>query len=102
MEVVLASLIQNAIGQAPTKEGIIAIIESLGATAPEDEIDTFISKLKGRDLNTVIDEGLNKMAAYQQAAAPVTAAVEQAPVEEKVEEPPKPSIDDIDLFDSLF
>lgn len=101
MEVALASLIQNAVGQKPSKQGIISIIQSVGAEASENEIDTFLSKLGDKDINVVINEGLEKMASCQKSAGPAPAA-ESKQAEEKKEEAPKAQEEEIDVFDALF
>lgn len=101
MEVVLASLMMNSLGQKPTKEGIMAIIQSVGGNLSESEIDAFLSRLGEKDLNTLINEGLEKIQSCQQAAAPVAVSTESAPEQKKEEEAPKVE-EDIDVFDALF
>ncbi|KRH93954.1 60S acidic ribosomal protein P2 [Pseudoloma neurophilia] len=104
MEVVLASLIQHTIGQAPTKQGIIDIITSVGGKIDEKEIDTFITKLSGKNIDTLIEEGMSKISVLQAAAAPTPAAVTTGdkPTEKVEKQAPKPPAEDVDLFDDLF
>merc|ERR1711964_963236 len=100
MEVVYASLIQNAVGQKPTKSGVQNILNVIGAKVDESQIDSFFEKLGDRELNVAISEGLEKMTVCQAAAAPVV-QVEEKQAEQK-EEAPKPVEEDVDVFDALF
>merc|ERR1711915_897403 len=102
MEVVLASLMMNSLGQRPTKDGIMAIIQSVGAKPSESEIDTFLNSLGDKDLNELISQGLEKIQSCQAAAAPVAVSGQAEPEQTKQEEAPKPVEEDIDVFDALF
>jgi large subunit ribosomal protein LP2 len=47
---------------APDAAAITKILDSVGATAPADEVEQVVSKLKGKDLDQLIADGLGKMA----------------------------------------
>ena len=62
-------------------------MKDCGAKADKKDIDTMISKLKGKDIPKLIEEGMGKFAAIGGGggAAPAEAAPVEAPKEEKKE-----------------
>ena len=85
------------------------LLKEVGAKSDKKDIETMISKLKGKDIPDLISKGMDKFAAIGGggggAAAPVEAAAGAAPKEEKKEdkkkekeEEPEKSDEDIGCF----
>jgi large subunit ribosomal protein LP2 len=80
--------------ESPDAATITSILDSVGATADSADVDLVISKLKGKDLDQLIADGLAKMASVpsiggggsSSSAAP--AAGGSAPAAAKEEEKP--------------
>lgn len=97
MRVVAAYLLAVLGGnENPDKAAVKKILDSVGATADDAQLDKVISELKGKDLDALIAEGSKKISAVPVggggggAAAPAAAAGGAAPkAEEKKEDKKK-------------
>ncbi|KFY18551.1 hypothetical protein V493_08530 [Pseudogymnoascus sp. VKM F-4281 (FW-2241)] len=92
----LAAYLLLALGgnESPSAADIKGVLSSVGIEADSERLDALIAELKGKDINTLISEGSEKLASVPPgggggAAAPGAAAggaAEAAPAEEKEEE----------------
>jgi large subunit ribosomal protein LP2 len=108
MKYLAAYLLAQLNGQ-PTLESITTILTSVGVEVDEQQVNTIISQLDGKDINEVIAEGQQKLASVPSgggavAAAPAggkAAASASAAVVEEKEEEKEESDDDMGfgLFD---
>ncbi|ELQ74709.1 60S acidic ribosomal protein P2 [Trachipleistophora hominis] len=98
MRAILASLILNEAGLEITKQSISELIRKAGAEPQDDEVENFLTKLDGKNIQEAIAEGLGMMQSVESRANPA-AKEEEVEVEEKSKEPPKPADTDVDLFD---
>ncbi|KAI5459820.1 60s acidic ribosomal protein-domain-containing protein [Mariannaea sp. PMI_226] len=81
---------------SPSAADITAVLESVGIEADEDRLDALISELEGKDINTLIAEGSEKLASVPTGGAggagaaaggaAAGGAAEEAAEEEKEEE----------------
>lgn len=72
----------------PDAAKIKSILDAVGTSAPEDEVKKVIGELSGKDLDALIEQGSEKLAAVPGGgggAAPAAAGGD-APAEEKKEE----------------
>ena len=93
----------------PSAADIKALLETVGIEAESERLDKLIEELNGKDINTLIAEGQEKLASVPAGgAAPAAAAGSAAPAaagaakeEEKKEEEKEESDDDMGfgLFD---
>ena len=101
----MAAVLLSALGGSPILEaGIKNILDSVGIEYDAEKAKKVVSKLAGKDLETLIAEGSSKLATMPSgggggAAAPAAPAA--AAKEEKKEEPEEESDDDMGfgLFD---
>ena len=103
MRYVAAALLSTLGGSPISEAGIKNILDSVGIEYDAEKAKKVISKLAGKDLETLIAEGSSKLAtgggggaaAPAAAAAGGAAAPAAAAKEEKKEEPEEESDDDI-------
>merc|ERR1711917_15413 len=101
MKVLISALIQQKLGQTPTKQSVAALLNALGENDSDKEIDTFFEKLGTQDMKAVIEEGKKQMAVEVVASAPAAAgSASDAPA--KAEEKKEEEEVEFDAFDDLF
>lgn len=77
MRYVAAALLASLAGESVDKKTIKSILDSVGIEADAEKMDKVIAELKGKDVNELIAEGLEKLASVPSgagAAAPAAAA----------------------------
>ncbi|KIK47394.1 hypothetical protein CY34DRAFT_247207 [Suillus luteus UH-Slu-Lm8-n1] len=90
-------LLQIGGNASPSADDVKKVLSAVGIEADDDRLDTLISELEGKDINTLIAEGSAKLSSVPSggavaAAAPSAggaapaAAVEEEKKEEKKEE----------------
>eukprot|EP01147_Barroeca_monosierra_P003655 gene3655-6229_t len=108
----VAAYLLAALGgnESPSKDDIKKILDTVGASCDDAQLDKVLSELSGKNLEEVIAEGREKLAAVPSGGAVAVAAGGAAPAggadeakeEAKQEEPEEESEDeDMDGF-SLF
>lgn len=107
MKYLAAYLLLNAAGSTPNTDNVKAVLESVGIEVEEEKISTLLASLEGKNVDELITEGTEKLAAVPTAgpaagsgAAASGAAGEEA-AEEAAEEEKEESDDDMGfgLFD---
>merc|ERR1712168_1630921 len=89
----LASLGGNA---SPSESDLKDILESVGVSFDQERASIVVAQLKGKDINTLIVEGSQKMASMPAGGAAAAAAEPEAEKkEEKKEESEEESDDDM-------
>jgi large subunit ribosomal protein LP2 len=92
MKYIAAYLLAQAGGNAnPTKEDIIAILETVGVVINDAQLSAVIAKLRGQDTAALIERGAANLSsggggAGAAAPAPVAAAEKAAPAKEEKKE----------------
>merc|ERR1712165_167749 len=102
---VAAYMLAALSGEAPPKDAVTKILESIGADINAEQFDKVFAELDGKNVDEVVAEGMSKLASVPSGgAAPAAAggaAAEAAPAaEEKKEESEEESDSDMgfDLF----
>ncbi|QLQ81658.1 hypothetical protein HG537_0F04190 [Torulaspora globosa] len=106
MKYLAAYLLLNAAGSTPNSDNVKAVLESVGIEIEEDKISSLLSSLEGKNVDELIVEGNEKLAAVPTAGpasgagAAATSSAEGA-AEEAAEEEKEESDDDMGfgLFD---
>ncbi|GCA62750.1 ribosomal protein L12 family [Kipferlia bialata] len=104
MKYLAAYLLATLGGKAePTKEDVIAVLESVDAEVDQEKIALLITNMAGKSMEEVLEAGRGKMASMPSAgAAAGPAATTAAVVEEESEEEEEESEEDSDLMGGLF
>jgi len=93
-------ILQKKEGREPTAKEVEALLRVVTDKVDTKQISDLISKLEGKDLETLISQGVSKIAVSSSAPAPAAAAasnkVEQKKEEEEEEEAEE---EDFGLFD---
>ncbi|EGD73769.1 60S acidic ribosomal protein P2 [Salpingoeca rosetta] len=106
----VAAYLLAALGgnEAPSAADIKKILDAVGASCDDDQLNTVISELKGKVIEEVIADGREKLASVPSggavvagSSAPAGDAAAEEKAEEKEPEPEEESDDDMDGF-SLF
>ncbi|KAN0130868.1 60s Acidic ribosomal domain containing protein [Lactarius tabidus] len=67
-------LLQIAGNESPTAKDIRKVISSVGIECDDDRLETLLSEIQGKDINTLIAEGSNKLASVPSGGGAVAAA----------------------------
>merc|ERR1712156_1237535 len=106
MKYVAAYMLAALSGEAPSKDAVTKILESIGADINAEQFDKVFAELDGKNVDEVVAEGMSKLASVPSGgAAPAAGAAaaggDDAPAaEEKKEESEEESDSDMgfDLF----
>ncbi len=109
MRYVAAALLTALAGNEPTKANIKNILDSVGIESDAEKIDKVVAELKGKNLEELVAEGMEKLASMPAGGAAPAAAAPAAgggggaapAAEAKPAEPEEESDDDMGfgLFD---
>ncbi|QLL34045.1 hypothetical protein HG536_0F03700 [Torulaspora globosa] len=107
MKYLAAYLLLNAAGSTPNSDNVKAVLESVGIEIEEDKISTLLSSLEGKNVDELIAEGNEKLAAVPTAGpaagagAAASGSAAEGAAEEAAEEEKEESDDDMGfgLFD---